>query len=174
MVIKKKKKILHRSKSRRSPLSKTRKTVLMGTGPSWTATVTYSLTVFIRSSLTLGIRPTKCPALGRPSQEVTPTYLPPSWICHFSQGGLSRPVTGLWKAHSIARGLANPSELVHLQPVCHRIKALGYSGSLFFFSLNKKNKNAFKKCTCILFHVGKIEGNLTETENLANVSSSPS
>lgn len=147
MVIKKKKKkILHRSKSHRSSLPETHGTVLVGTQPSWRAALTYSPTLRGGPSGTPETRPIECPALGRPPWDVAPTRLPPPRVCHFTQGGRSRPGTALPRALCTARGRANPYELVHLRPLGHRIKALGYSRVFFFFSPStKRTKNAFKK-----------------------------
>lgn len=133
---KKKRKILHRSKSHRSSLPETHGAVLVGTQPSRRAALTYSPTLRGGPSGTPETRPIECPALGRP---------PPPRVCHFTQGCRSRPGTALPRALCTAGGRANPYELVHLRPLGHRIKALGYSRVFFFSPSTKRTKNAFKK-----------------------------
>lgn len=88
---KKKKKILHRSKSHRSSLPETHGAVLVGTQPSRRAALTYSPTLRGGPSGTPETRPIECPALGRPPWDVAPTRLPPPRVCHFTQGDRSDP-----------------------------------------------------------------------------------
>lgn len=80
-----KRKFLHISKSPHSFLSKTHRTVLMGTLPSWAATVTQGLTVFNRSSLALETNSDtdSRPCAGHHPQKVRQTE--PLGVCNLNQ-----------------------------------------------------------------------------------------
>ena len=139
-----KRKFLHFSKSHHSFLSKTHRTVLMGTLPSWAATVTQGLTLFNRSSLALETNTDmdSGPCAGHHPQKVKQTE--PLGVCNLSQR-ISIPTR-----KSASRGRFNSTKtcqqsrnyLVCLEPFLSHSQGPGVLKSILFFPSVKQKKTA--------------------------------